>query len=109
MSRAARVGIFLASLASAVALAGEAQIQLPDGPGKDRVVGNCITCHSLDYLKMNSFLDRDGWKAELDKMKNKMGAPISDSDAPLILEYLATHFGSPGLRLDQNSLAHIEK
>ena len=80
---------------SARAWAGEAQIQLPDGPGKDRVVGNCITCHSLDYIQMNSpFLDRAGWKAEIDKMKVKMGAPISDSDAPVILDYLVTHFSA---------------
>jgi DMSO/TMAO reductase YedYZ molybdopterin-dependent catalytic subunit len=88
----------------------EAQIQLPDGPGKDRMVGNCITCHSLDYIQMNSpFLDRNGWKAEIEKMRVKMGAPISDGDAPIILEYLVTHFGAPHPPVEHNPPPRIEK
>jgi hypothetical protein len=73
---------------------GEGEIRFPDGPGKDLVVGNCSTCHSLDYIQMNSpFLDKKGWEAVVKKMKVSMGAPVSDQDFPIIVEYLGRHFG----------------
>ena len=101
MSRALKLLFFLPALA----WAGEGDIRLPDGPGKDRVIGNCITCHSLDYIQMNAFLDREGWKAEVAKMRDKMGAPISDADASIILEYLGNLPGKirpPLLKTDPN-------
>ena len=58
------------------------------------MVGNCGACHSLDYIQMNSpFLNATGWNAEVTKMIKAMGAPISDSDAKTIAEYLAKNYG----------------
>jgi mono/diheme cytochrome c family protein len=55
---------------------------------------NCIACHSLDYIQMNSpFLDRKGWEASVGKMIKVMGARIDDADARVIVEYLAAHYG----------------
>lgn len=74
--------------------AGEEQIRLKDGPGRELVEANCATCHSLDYIQMNSpFLDRKGWEATLSKMVNAMGAPVPKEDAPLIVEYLNRYYG----------------
>jgi mono/diheme cytochrome c family protein len=81
-------------LLSSTALADESQIQLKDGPGKELVVANCVMCHSLDYVQMNSpFLDRKGWEASVAKMVKVMGAPIQPDDAQKIAEYLATFYG----------------
>ena len=55
--------IALSLLLSSMSFADESQIQLKKGPGKDLVAANCITCHSLDYIEINSpFLDRSGWE-----------------------------------------------
>lgn len=62
--------------------------------GKDVVRTNCGTCHSLDYILMNSpFLDPAGWDATVNKMIKIMGAPIADKDKAVILEYLTAKYG----------------
>ncbi|MFO1319898.1 MAG: cytochrome c [Burkholderiales bacterium] len=75
-------------------LAGEDAIELRPGPGRDRVEANCIVCHSLDYIGMNSpFLDRKGWEGTVNKMIKVMGAPISEADARAIVDYLQANYG----------------
>jgi len=73
-----------------VALAQEKRIAFKEGPGLAQFQANCGTCHSLDYIVMNSpFLDRNGWDAEVKKMIGAYGAPISADDARAITDYLA--------------------
>jgi cytochrome c5 len=80
--------------AAAPALAQESQLRLRDGPGRQLVEANCVMCHSLDYIPMNSpFLDRRGWEASVNKMIKVMGAPIAESDAQNIVDYLAGRYG----------------
>lgn len=75
-------------------LAGEDAIELRPGTGRDRVEANCIVCHSLDYIGMNSpFLDRKGWEGTVNKMIKVMGAPISEADARAIVDYLQANYG----------------
>jgi mono/diheme cytochrome c family protein len=84
---------FAACAAASQASADEPIIELKPGLGLDKVVGNCGACHSLDYIQMNSpFLNATGWNAEVTKMIKAMGAPISDSDAKTIAEYLAKNY-----------------
>jgi len=81
-------------LAAAPALAQESQLRLSDGPGRSLVEANCVMCHSLDYIPMNSpFLDRKGWEASVNKMVKVMGAPIAEADVQKIVDYLAGHYG----------------
>ena len=81
-------------LAAAPALAQESQLRLRDGPGRQLVEANCVMCHSLDYIPMNSpFLDRKGWEASVNKMIKVMGAPIAEADAQKIVDYLASQYG----------------
>lgn len=76
------------------AYAGEGDIHLKDGPGKQLVEANCTMCHSLDYIQMNSpFLDRKGWEASVNKMIKAMGAPVAEGDAQKIVDYLAAQYG----------------
>jgi hypothetical protein len=73
--------------------AGEETFQLKPGAGKDRVVRNCIICHSLDYIAMNAkVMDRKGWQTVINKMIQVMGAPVPPAHVPEILEYLSTHY-----------------
>jgi len=89
-----RTIIALLLIAAAPALAQESQLRLRDGPGRQLVEANCVMCHSLDYIPMNSpFLDRKGWEASVNKMIKVMGAPIAEADAQKIVDYLAGHYG----------------
>jgi hypothetical protein len=79
---------------SSAALADEGKFVLKDGPGKDLVMANCVMCHSLDYIPMNSpFLDRKGWEGSVTKMVKVMGAPIQPDDVPKIVDYLSASYG----------------
>ena len=89
-----RTMIALLLFAAAPALAQESQLRLRDGPGRQLVEANCVMCHSLDYIPMNSpFLDRKGWEASVTKMIKVMGAPIAEVDAQKIADYLADQYG----------------
>ncbi len=78
-----------------LAAAQETKVQLKDAPGKDKVM-QCMACHSLDYIPMNSrFLDKTGWSAEANKMVNAFGAPIAKEDIEPIANYLAQNYGKP--------------
>ena len=81
-------------LAAAPALADEAQVKLKAGEGLQLVQANCVACHSLDYIPMNSpFLDRKGWEATVNKMVKVMGAPIPIEELPAIVDYLTKNYG----------------
>jgi mono/diheme cytochrome c family protein len=91
----AQSGAFSAqSGASSDQSAGESQVVLKEGTGKQLVEANCVMCHSLDYIPMNSvFLDRKGWEGSVTKMVKVMGAPIGEQDAAAIVDYLARNYG----------------
>jgi mono/diheme cytochrome c family protein len=77
------------------ALAAEKPIQLKKAAGLDKVEANCGSCHSLDYIQMNSpFPSAALWDAEINKMIKVFGAPIEDADAKAIGDYLKKNYGS---------------
>jgi hypothetical protein len=88
------IALFAAVLATG-ASAEEKPVQLKKAPGLDAVEANCNSCHSLDYILTNSpFPNAALWEAEVNKMINVFGAPISGDDAKTILEYLKKNYGS---------------
>jgi hypothetical protein len=85
--------LLLALLASPL-MADEGTVRLRDGEGRQLVEANCVMCHSLDYIQMNSpFLDRKGWEASVNKMIKVMGAPVAEADVKGIVDYLAARYG----------------
>jgi hypothetical protein len=84
------VVVFLAGSAEAQ----EGSVTLKAGAGRDVVERHCGTCHSLDYLAMNTtFLDRQKWQTEVNKMITAFGAPIGPTDTKIIVDYLVTNYG----------------
>jgi hypothetical protein len=82
------------ALAAGIVVAQERRLELKDGPGRAQVEANCGSCHSLDYILMNSpFLDRNGWDGSVTKMIKVFGAPINADDAKAIVEYLNANYG----------------
>jgi mono/diheme cytochrome c family protein len=79
------------------ARADESQLRLADAPGRETVMANCRTCHSVDYVLIHDGIpDRNGWEASIAKMRKIMGATISDADAAVILDYLANNYARGG-------------
>ena len=84
------------------AAAVEKPVSLNPAAGLDKVEANCGACHSLDYVQMNSrFLNAAGWEAEVAKMVNAFGAPITPADAKSIVDYLTANYGMPADRPTQ--------
>jgi mono/diheme cytochrome c family protein len=82
------------AVAAGIVAAQERRVELKDGPGRAQVEANCGSCHSLDYILMNSpFLDRNGWDGSVTKMIKVFGAPIGADDAKAIVDYLSANYG----------------
>lgn len=95
MKRPIAILVSVPALALAIpAHAGEEKVKLQDGAGVQVVRNNCVACHSLDYIPLNSpFLDEKGWEATVNKMANAYKAPIKEEDRKPIAEYLAKNYG----------------
>lgn len=84
----------LSSFLAMSAYGGETPIKLAGGAQASLVQLRCSTCHSLDYIVMNSpFLTRAAWETEVRKMMKAMGAPIGEDDVAPIVDYLAQYYG----------------
>jgi quinohemoprotein amine dehydrogenase alpha subunit-like protein len=64
---------------------------LPAGTGKTQTEAACIACHSTDML-MQQTLTPKQWTATVEKMM-RWGAEMSEKDKPVVIDYLAKHFG----------------
>jgi hypothetical protein len=61
----------------------------PGDPAADAINNNCLSCHSAGMVLTQPHLSRAQWQAEVDKMRNTYKAPISATDVPAIVNYLA--------------------
>ena len=97
MRGALAAAALLAALACPLAFSDEQAIHLRDGSARDLTVARCAVCHSVDYIQGNApVLDRAGWQKEIQKMRDRFGAPITDAEAQQILDYLAgSYAGKP--------------
>jgi mono/diheme cytochrome c family protein len=93
----AGTGVILALLLSRAAMAADDPVPLKPGTGAEAASGYCNTCHTSDYIIMNSmFLSAAAWKAEVTKMRTAFNAPIGDSVAAEIAAYLAENYAVTG-------------
>ncbi|CAN5410363.1 hypothetical protein BH11BAC1_BH11BAC1_12050 [soil metagenome] len=61
---------------------------LASAPGEELVRMHCLTCHSLRYIQMQPAFPRKTWEKLVGKMVKNFGAPIPDSTAKEIVDYL---------------------
>ncbi len=57
-------------------------------PGRDLFIANCITCHTTRYIYAQPDFPRKTWQAEVNKMIEKFGAPISPDNVHKLVDYL---------------------
>ena len=81
--------------------AGVVKITLPTetaslkiAPGSGAAIGQCLTCHSAEYITTQPPLSLKAWTAEVTKMKEKYGAPIPGDQIGPLAGYLAVNYGT---------------
>jgi sulfite dehydrogenase (cytochrome) subunit B len=68
----------------------EERVALRPGPGVETAQGNCLSCHSADYVTTQPpQMGADFWRAVVSKMVKVYHAPVSDEDAAVIVNYLS--------------------
>lgn len=63
-------------------------------PGSSVVSGQCLTCHSAQYVITQPPLSYKAWLGEVTKMQQKYGASIPTNEIPGIAYYLAVNYGT---------------
>jgi hypothetical protein len=58
------------------------------GPNVETYSNNCLICHTARYVLMQPRFPKTVWQSEVKKMVDAYGAPISEADQALIVEYL---------------------
>lgn len=66
------------------------------GQGAELANGQCLVCHSVEYVVMQPPSPRAFWAASVKKMREKYGAAISDDQVEPLLDYLTRHYGVEG-------------
>jgi mono/diheme cytochrome c family protein len=69
-----------------------AEVQAEKSKRQQLFETNCKRCHSIERPKSKR-KTRGGWIITVMRMKNFNGCPISDEEAALIIDYLATEYG----------------
>ena len=90
-----RAGTLLFATFGACVALGNAyaqHIELPPGPNRDLVYGQCRTCHDLQYLEELAGIPRYAWNDMIDSMK-QYGLRIPPDQRAKILDYLSTYLG----------------
>ena len=64
------------------------ETHLPEVTGAETFKMNCVTCHSARYVEMQPEFPRKTWEKIVDKMVKSYGAPVSDSSAKTIVDYI---------------------
>jgi mono/diheme cytochrome c family protein len=64
------------------------------GPGASLAIANCALCHSADYISTQPPLSRQAWRAAVEKMRLKFGAPIATNSVDAIADYLASSYSA---------------
>ena len=84
-----------ASAASKVSITmpGDLSFQFKTGAGSLAATTYCLTCHSSAYVSTQPVLDKAHWEAEVTKMRKAYGAPIPDTAAETIVDYLTATYG----------------
>ena len=84
-----------AEFVSIILPADDTKLKSSDLPGYELAKSKCHLCHAMDYVFYQPpGMDYEEWMAEMYKMRNAYGAPISMQEAKYIAAYLAVAYGS---------------
>jgi len=96
MRHVLKFAIFIAFISRALAL----DIQLPletktfkQDAGAEIANGQCLICHSVEYVTMQPPMPRAFWKSAVLKMQQKYAAPITEAQVDPLTDYLTRNYG----------------
>jgi cytochrome c len=96
--------------------AAPVEIQLPaetgafkQDAGAEIANGQCLTCHSVEYVSTQPPMPRNFWKASVQKMQQKYGAPVPDEQVESLVDYLARNYGVSTNATSGSGTAHAEQ
>jgi sulfite dehydrogenase len=88
-------------LASLTLSAAPVKIDLPQEtatfkstPGFEFANGQCLTCHSVEYVTTQPPMPQAFWAAEVKKMRDKYGAALPDDQIEWLVSYLTQSYGT---------------
>jgi cytochrome c551/c552 len=91
----------LIGFGAAVLNAGVLKIELPPetasfkpAPAAEMANAQCLTCHSVDYVRTQPPFSLVFWTAEVKKMRDKYGASIPEEQIQPLANYLAENYGT---------------
>jgi cytochrome c551/c552 len=61
--------------------------------GAEIANGQCLICHSIEYVSMQPPMPRAFWKSSVQKMQQKYGAPIPEDQVEPVVDYLTKNYG----------------
>jgi cytochrome c551/c552 len=61
--------------------------------GAEIANGQCLICHSVEYVTMQPPMPRAFWKSSVQKMQQKYGAPIPEEQVETVVAYLTRNYG----------------
>lgn len=80
---------------------GPVKIELPPettafklAPGSEIANGQCLTCHSVEYVSTQPPMPRAFWAASVKKMLDKYSAPVPAEQVDRLVDYLAVNYGA---------------
>jgi cytochrome c551/c552 len=56
--------------------------------------GQCLVCHSVEYVSTQPPFPRAFWKSSVQKMQQKYGAAIPEDQVEPLIDYLTRNYGS---------------
>jgi hypothetical protein len=68
--------------------------EIAEGPHVNTYRRDCLLCHTSRYVSMQPRFPKTVWQNEVKKMVEAYGAPISEADQSLIVEYLVVVKGA---------------
>lgn len=95
LSLALTTGPAIAAVKTIVLPPDGVQLKPSPLPGYVKAQGNCVACHSAEYmLYQPPTAPRAYWDTMVKRMKAVFKAPINDADIPDIVDYLAKTYGN---------------
>jgi cytochrome c5 len=79
------------SVAAVTVLMLRADVDLPQGPGKDILENTCEECHGAERIAEKAWT-KEKWRATVKDMVAR-GAVLKPEEIDTLVDYLATYFG----------------
>ena len=71
------------------------QLKASPLPGYVKAQGQCVACHSAEYMLYQPMsAPRGYWENMVKRMKTVFKAPIADEDIPVLVDYLVKTYGN---------------